>query len=558
MATPKEMAPKMRNLINSIKVFITTRVFSRKNNKKRVQEFYQIVEKSKAGVVICDIDSDFEPSYMFSAANLAIKVLNLLESGSYEIPSYRRFVYNNVRKHSVYEDGDERKYGRHVYDEEFLEYLAPPSPWTSDVFYPVNCALTAVTNQNEEEVFELARQFATDGVGIGLTLLNEHPIEYATRLDILMASLQDTSKRSRSISVFIPSFHPEIKTVLTRAKAGQRWGFIRQGIIVFRSTNGSPDKFTYLEEYDYNTLVWLYQNGFSEFDSRTMGRVRGITNARTAIAGYIQREILYLFNGDAMREKFNDMPQSIKQKYPNGILVPNLCNEVILPISLDHPKFQLCVLMGIHWSKYKSLNQTDRERCVRYVVRILLHLWESIKSGNQKYVKHIDYSSNPIGIYFVGMFNDAETDVNRFKYSYIQMINFINAYVVEKDLVCDFYSTLPPGSEIQLSWFCSSPLQVYNNETLVLSHSVGNIKLIADKIHWQLYLDDVYKLQCWFGVHFMGSSINIQSKQDYETFKNMFVNNRINCMNILYYAQRITENNVCSKENNLACSSCEA
>lgn len=558
MATLKEIDPNMRDLIDSIKVFITTRVFSRENNERNVKDFYRMIEKSKARVVFCDIDSDFQPSYMYSAANLAIKILNSLERGNYEISLYRRFVYNNVRKHSVYENGDERKYGGRMYDEEFLEYLAPPSPWTNDVFHPVNCALTAVTNQNEEKVFELVREFALDGVGIGLTLLNEDPIAYATRLDILMSSLQDSAKRSRSISVFIPSFHPAIKTVLMRAKAGQRWRFIRQGIIVFRSTNGSPDKFTYLEEYNYDTIVWLYQNGFSDYNSRTMGGVRAITNARTAIVGYIQREILYLFNGDAMYEKFNDLPESIKLKYPNGILVPNLCNEVILPISLDDPKFQLCVLMGIHWSKYTLLDEKHRKRCIQYVVRLLLHLWKSIKNGDQKYVNHIDYSSNPIGIYFVGMFNDAEVDVKRFKYSYMQMINFIKVYVEKKDLVCDFYCTLPPGSEIQLSWFCSSPLQIYNNENLVLSHSVGNIQIIADKIHWQLYLDDVYKLQYWFGVHFMGSSINVQSRQDYETFENMFVNNRINCMNILYYAQRITKDNVCNKDNKTECSSCEA
>ena len=94
MATLKEIDPNMRDLIDSIKVFITTRVFSRENNKRNVKDFYRMIEKSKARVVFCDIDSDFQPSYMYSAANLAIKILNSLERGNYEISLYRRFVYN--------------------------------------------------------------------------------------------------------------------------------------------------------------------------------------------------------------------------------------------------------------------------------------------------------------------------------------------------------------------------------------------------------------------------------------------------------------------------------
>jgi hypothetical protein len=401
-------------------------------------------------------------------------------------------------------------------------------PWLLfDSVDPINCALSAITDANVNSHTEKILKFVQRGSGVGITLLNENAYQYCCILNEALGALKNVVRNGR-VTVFVPSFHPDIIKFLSNSAKDKRWANVTYGVILFRP-GGDSKRLPILGQATSEELVKYYTKEIE------IPNTRFIVNGLDTLFRLAKVNTLYILDGDALVNHWNKFPDEVKGNYEQGAICSNLCNEVNLPIDLKNPKFQLCILMGIDYTKYKDYE--DKDEFYKWLLKVMKHVWQSIEL-NYALVEEmgIDVCMHPIGIYFVGTFNGNSLSYTEYIDAYKHLQRGLQTW--DEERYFKTYITIPPGSNVLKNWGLSPPLQrPPDSETVVITTSSGNwsIKIpemgegytVAEKFR-------IYELLAVNNCTYLGTSIEVTDDELDQLYK--LAENITGCNpNVLYY-----------------------
>lgn len=494
------------NLINNWLRDLSYETFDFSQNESLIIAFYKRVWY--AGLPIQDLEEPFNGNW--GKLNNGLSIIATLEISKHILLSDRNIKFVPTPDWIVYRNM--RQFCNSIEH----RLLRPPMPWLMFGSNPINCALSAIIDENIVRQTERVLKFVERGSGVGITLLNSNAYDYCNALDLKLNKLKKIARNGR-ITVFVPSFHPDIKQFLEDSAIQKRWKNISYGIVLFRSPDGSSYRIPVLPSTE--NLVDYYTKKLE------LNTPKCLADGIQTIFRLKQTNNIYLLDGDAMVKHWNKFPIQVKQQYKIGGMCSNLCNEVNLPIDLTDPKFQLCILMGINYIDYKQ--HENKKQFFKWLSILMKHVWETIE-GDEAFVSEmgIDTRMHPIGVYFIGTFNDLELTYD----DYVQAYRQLGKGLAEADQEKYFktYTTIPPGSNVLKNWGLSPPLQRPPDSNVVsLTSSSGSWSIKLPPMRKEFTVAQKYGLYgdiSTDGSTFLGSSIEVTGLEQIEQLKKLIEN----------------------------------